>query len=159
MSGRFVFPAVVIGVPLAIIILPNLFSVPADHKVYREDANGHMVEVVESESGSSSQTATYPTYNGHTFDPNKSMYENMSDAGMLKFKNAIENSEYIESTSKGPGTRYYIKGNISYNTGERIYHLPGDAYYEQTVIDESAGERWFSSEEEAIAAGWRHAYI
>lgn len=47
-----------------------------------------------------------------------------------------------------------IKGNIS-RDGERIYHLPGGTYYEQTVIDPSMGERWFCSEPEALAAGWR----
>lgn len=51
-----------------------------------------------------------------------------------------------------------IKGNVSYDTGERIYHVPGDAYYDDTVINESYGERWFCSEQEAIDAGWRHAY-
>jgi micrococcal nuclease len=48
-----------------------------------------------------------------------------------------------------------IKGNISTNSGEKIYHLPGGGFYEQTVIDEAAGERWFCTESEAIAAGWR----
>ncbi len=48
-----------------------------------------------------------------------------------------------------------IKGNISTSSGEKIYHVPGGAFYEQTVIDESAGERWFCTEPEAVAAGWR----
>ncbi|MFO0227392.1 MAG: thermonuclease family protein, partial [Gammaproteobacteria bacterium] len=39
----------------------------------------------------------------------------------------------------------------------RIYHLPGGAYYARTRIDESRGERWFCSESEARAAGWRPA--
>ena len=47
-----------------------------------------------------------------------------------------------------------IKGNIS---SEKIYHLPGCESYNKTVIDESKGERWFCSEEEAIVAGWRKA--
>ncbi len=47
-----------------------------------------------------------------------------------------------------------IKGNIS-SSGEKIYHIPGQYYYEKTVIDESRGEKWFCTEEEAIAAGWR----
>ena len=47
-----------------------------------------------------------------------------------------------------------IKGNIN-SKGERIYHVPGTSKYDATVIDESKGERWFRSEEEAIAAGWR----
>jgi len=48
-----------------------------------------------------------------------------------------------------------IKGNISKNTGERIYHTPGQEYYSQTRIDLNSGERWFCSEADARAAGWR----
>lgn len=48
-----------------------------------------------------------------------------------------------------------IKGNISSNTGEKIYHMPGQRYYDQTTIDPEKGERWFCTEEEAIANGWR----
>ena len=47
-----------------------------------------------------------------------------------------------------------IKGNIS-STGEKIYHVPGGQYYDKTTIDKSLGERCFSSEKEAISAGWR----
>lgn len=49
-----------------------------------------------------------------------------------------------------------IKGNIS-RKGERIYHVPGQRDYGKTVISPSKGERWFCSEEEARAAGWRRA--
>ncbi len=51
-----------------------------------------------------------------------------------------------------------IKGNISGNTRQRIYHLPGGRYYEQTTISPARGERWFCTEEEARAAGWRRAW-
>ncbi|MGD9538790.1 MAG: thermonuclease family protein [Alphaproteobacteria bacterium] len=47
-----------------------------------------------------------------------------------------------------------IKGNVS-KRGERIYHVPGGAYYDRTVISASKGERWFCSEREARDAGWR----
>lgn len=47
-----------------------------------------------------------------------------------------------------------IKGNIN-RKGERIYHVPGSRSYEETIIDESKGERWFCTEQEAIGAGWR----
>jgi endonuclease YncB( thermonuclease family) len=47
-----------------------------------------------------------------------------------------------------------IKGNIS-RQGERIYHTPWSPWYSRTQIDETAGERWFCDEAEAIAAGWR----
>lgn len=52
-----------------------------------------------------------------------------------------------------------IKGNISTNTGERIYHVPGQQYYDQTVITASKGERWFCTEAEAKAAGWRKSKV
>jgi endonuclease YncB( thermonuclease family) len=48
-----------------------------------------------------------------------------------------------------------IKGNISDNG--RIYHRPGQAHYARTRIATSRGERWFCSEAEARAAGWRPA--
>jgi endonuclease YncB( thermonuclease family) len=51
-----------------------------------------------------------------------------------------------------------IKGNIS-SKGERIYHVPGGRYYAQTVIDPSKGERWFCTETEATAAGWRRSKV
>ena len=50
-----------------------------------------------------------------------------------------------------------IKGNVSSRGGERIYHVPGGAYYERTIIDPATGERWFCSEAKAQAAGWRRS--
>jgi hypothetical protein len=51
-----------------------------------------------------------------------------------------------------------IKGNVS-TRGERIYHVPGQKYYNETRISASHGERWFCSEEEARAAGWRKSRV
>lgn len=51
-----------------------------------------------------------------------------------------------------------IKGNININTGEKIYHTrtgPASGCYPCTKIDMREDERWFCSEAEAIAAGWR----
>lgn len=50
-----------------------------------------------------------------------------------------------------------VKGNISINSGNKIYHVPGMEDYASTVIDPGKGERWFCSESEAIAAGWVRA--
>lgn len=49
----------------------------------------------------------------------------------------------------------FIKGNIS--ASGRIYHLPQNRDYEATRINEAEGERWFCTEAEARAAGWRPA--
>ncbi len=52
-----------------------------------------------------------------------------------------------------------IKGNISVNGGKRIYHVPGQKYYLITRIDLIGGERWFCSEAQARAAGWRRSRV
>jgi len=46
-----------------------------------------------------------------------------------------------------------IKGNIS--SSGKIYHTPESPWYARTKINTQKGERWFCSEEEAKAAGWR----
>jgi len=51
-----------------------------------------------------------------------------------------------------------IKGNISIE-GERIYHVPGQRYYSETIINPAKGERWFCSQWEAWWAGWRKAKV
>lgn len=59
------------------------------------------------------------------------------------------------NASGGSGQLCKIKGNISIETGERIFHVPEQKYYAQTKISPQYGERWFCSEFEARAAGWR----
>ena len=66
---------------------------------------------------------------------------------------ARQNRPAEQATSK----RCNIKGNISHNSGRRIYHMPGDRDYARTRISPSRGERWFCTEAEARAAGWRRA--
>ena len=61
-------------------------------------------------------------------------------------------------TVAGENDRCNIKGNVS-TQGERIYHVPGQKYYNDTRISASHGERWFCSEEEARAAGWRRSRV
>lgn len=53
-----------------------------------------------------------------------------------------------------PSSGCTIKGNIN-KSGEHIYHMPGQRYYDQTTIDPGKGERWFCTEAEAQANGWR----
>ena len=59
-------------------------------------------------------------------------------------------------TQPGERSDCVIKGNINAE-GERIYHLPGQRFYGVTRINEAAGQRWFCTEAEARAAGWRPA--
>ncbi len=67
-------------------------------------------------------------------------------------------SDYRAATAPAPqlsSTDCNIKGNIS-RSGQ-IYHLPGQKFYAETRISPARGERWFCTEAEAKAAGWRRA--
>ncbi|RUZ73833.1 hypothetical protein EN943_25975 [Mesorhizobium sp. M7A.F.Ca.US.006.01.1.1] len=50
------------------------------------------------------------------------------------------------------------KGNISV-AGERIYHMPGQRHYNETVVNSAKGERWFCSQWQAWWAGWRKSKV
>ncbi len=47
-----------------------------------------------------------------------------------------------------------IKGNID-AIGRRYYYLPNNKWYAIISVNPEAGERWFCTEKEALAAGWR----
>ena len=47
-----------------------------------------------------------------------------------------------------------IKGNISAQ-GNKFYHVPGGKFYDGIEITPDTGERWFCTEREAVANGWR----
>ena len=68
---------------------------------------------------------------------------------------SVGNTNYVEKTTQKTCT---IKGNITFS-GEKIYHVPGQKYYDSTIINEKYGERWFCSEAEAQAAGWRKSKV
>lgn len=53
-----------------------------------------------------------------------------------------------------PGSSCVIKGNVN-SKQEKIYHVPGGRYYEQTDIKPEEGDRWFCTVDEATAAGFR----
>ncbi len=78
-----------------------------------------------------------------------------SDGKSIKFNAKPESYNYdtektntlkLYTDSEGNGL---IKGNIN-SKGEKIYHLPGGAYYDNTVP-----EKWFKTEQEAQDAGFR----
>lgn len=56
---------------------------------------------------------------------------------------------FLPSKSTLPLSAATSKANISSNTGEPIYHVPGQEYYWETRIDLLKGERWLCSEEAA----------
>jgi len=76
---------------------------------------------------------------------------------------SIENETEIENETGCPNgcdyhkTGCHIKGNISFDSKEKIYHLPGMEFYLDTKINPEYGEKWFCTEEEATANGWRKA--
>lgn len=49
-----------------------------------------------------------------------------------------------------------IKGNVN-SDGDKIYHRPGMSAYNNTKVKPEEGDRWFCTEAEAKAAGFRRA--
>lgn len=98
------------------------------------------------------QVATYPpnvTYADDFVELQRKAVENQVGlwSQTTPISSAIQTSPYPDRL---------IKGNIN-TQGKKIYHLPGKGSYDDTVIDESQGEKWFATEEEAKAAGWQKA--
>jgi len=91
-----------------------------------------------------------------------SLQAEAAGAGRGLWGTACEPTTSPTAPSAAPGGCDYsgtsdpvIKGNISVSSGEKIYHVPGGGFYDETVIDESSGERWFCTEADAVSAGWR----
>ena len=72
-------------------------------------------------------------------------------------KDRVSDSTSVSQIDIPPPPGYSIKGNVSVETGAKIYHVPGSDDYEATKIDPARGERWFRNEAEAVANGWRKA--
>ena len=49
-----------------------------------------------------------------------------------------------------------IKGNAD-GTGRKYYHLPGDKYYEKTIVNLDKEDQWLCTIEEAEAKNFKHA--
>lgn len=56
---------------------------------------------------------------------------------------------------KPRGENCIIKGNYRRDKDTRIYHTPDCYNYNKITIREGKGDRWFCSEAEATAAGFR----
>jgi hypothetical protein len=59
------------------------------------------------------------------------------------------------SAAEAPSAECTTKGNVN-RKGERIYHLPGGLDYAKINMT-APGKRWFCTEKDAEAAGWRPA--
>jgi hypothetical protein len=60
----------------------------------------------------------------------------------------------VGGCATAPDPSCAIKGNVN-SKGELIYHAPGWRDYERTDVKPEEGDRWFCTEEEARAAGFR----
>jgi hypothetical protein len=96
-----------------------------------------------------------------TADPNLSFFVPVAEMVPLPTvtpgPDAVVPEEEVGVTEPEPPTVppcLDIKANIS-SSGEKIYHLPDGAYYDQVKIDESKGEAFFCDVESAEAAGFR----
>ena len=100
-------------------------------KVYRTDLNGTIVFTTDGKDINVTTEKSAPEVTP-------------TNLGTGKNTPQPSGKVYVDSSGRG-----LIKGNVN-SKGEKIYHLPGGAYYNKTVP-----EMWFKSEEEAQAEGFR----
>ena len=120
----------------------------------RENNKGLWALDDEGESDSSGKEkeppeSVEPNENGTTTDKNTG---NTNSSPITTNTPNTPNATDNANTSPAPSNGSHegeIKGNIN-SKGEKIYHVPGGAYYDRTVAEE-----WFKTEEEAQAAGYR----
>lgn len=91
----------------------------------------------------------------YTVPPNVAHLETLLDAQRYAMDNELGlwgmsgvNNE-LDKLWQDENGKGLIKGNIN-SQGDRIYHMPGGRYYEQTVP-----EMWFKTEREALGEGFR----
>lgn len=82
-----------------------------------------------------------------------------AEAQAIKAKSGLwRGCPAMSRTISLPTQKCAIKGNIS-KSDERIYHLPGQRHYLDTVITPRKGERYFCTELQARKAGWRKSKL
>jgi hypothetical protein len=64
-------------------------------------------------------------------------------------------AQLVTSPTDAPSPECIIKGNVN-SQGEHIYHRPRQAAYSKINMHDNR-KRWFCSEDDAKAAGWRPA--
>jgi competence protein ComEC len=123
-------------------------------KVYRTDENGTIIATSDGKNiyfnvkpGSYSYRSGGTTNTGSsTSSKTTTVIQKTGTTTTTSGSSTTTSSRKLYVDANGNGL---IKGNIS-STGEKIYHLPGGAYYDRTVP-----EAWFKTEAEAQKAGYR----
>lgn len=114
-------------------------------KVYRTDECGTIIATSDGSNVSFNVSAGSYSYSG-TSTSSSSSTSSTTKPSTSNTSNTSTTTEKVYVDANGQGL---IKGNIS-SSGEKIYHMPGGAYYDRTVP-----EAWFKTESEAKAAGYR----
>ena len=128
------------GIVIGVIFIIYGFS---DSGILREVFIDNKKEIPVAQSACRYTASTYVMpYDGKTYT-----YKCNEGSGILEYTDRFND----------PSCNL-IKGNIAFESKEKIYHTKGQTYYDDTSIDIEYGERWFCSEQEAINAGWRKSY-
>lgn len=120
--------------------------------VYRTDESGTIVATSNGKTISFSAKAGSYTYNDNNKSTSNNKYYTDNSTSKASTGTTVKAAApKVQSSKKSSTTRGLIKGNIS-SSGEKIYHMPGGAYYDRTDP-----EAWFNTEAEAQAAGYRRS--
>lgn len=119
-----------------------------DEDVKDTDSKQEKDEIKEVNEEKSEHKKINKEQENMTIDNQKEEKQDKKDNEKVKAQKSDKNAN--KSTQN-----LLIKWNINYD-GEKIYHMPDDRDYFITIINESKGERWFKTAQEAEDAGWKH---
>jgi len=124
------------------------YNVTLDVNWPGEYLDGFIVFDIREDGKSSTMHSYIINYIDSQTEHTKYLPQSLEESGPTQFSGCPNGCTYHPSGCD-------IKGNISYNSGEKIYHVPGGEFYDECNISPDYGERWFCTEQEAINNGWR----
>lgn len=126
--------------------------IPEQEQVKKEASQEYTPRLyIDDEEIIDDEEESLEEYEEETEDEEEHLEDDEEDKHGSGIEDALEGLE-IDPSCK------YIKGNIAFKTGEKIYHVKGQRYYDDTQIDPEYDETFFCSEQEAQDAGWRKSY-
>lgn len=136
---------------------------------YAKESQPKIEQSIENKQSSFSKSSVNRTENQQEYDSTAELsspvetksYEEYEPATSSYNQQENENNTVLDQTAyvdvqphdMGSGP---IKGNVN-SRGEKIYHMPGQQDYDKITMKAKDGDRYFQTEEEARAAGFRPA--
>lgn len=131
---------------------------------YLDEVKNHQEKIDGNQDGVAIFVSALQTINAEKRQAEETKQK--AEAETVAKKQMAREAQANNQNNKGavsPNTTYdtpsgdcKIKGNVN-RKGEKIYHVPGGQYYNKTNVNPGNGDKFFCTEAEAQAAGFRRS--